>query len=59
MPKTDKNSMLHCTLINLRYFCTLHPFLNVHEKVIPLIVDLRKYAKQSEARKFYDMSGEK
>ena len=37
-PKTDKNSTSHCTSINLRYFCILHPIFNLHEKVLPLIV---------------------
>ena len=36
--KADKNRTLDCTLINLRYFYILHPFFNLHEKVIPLIV---------------------
>ena len=30
-PKTDKNSIV-------RYFYTLHPFFNLHEKVMALIV---------------------
>ena len=29
------------------------------EKVMLLLNDLRRYAEQSEARKFYDMGGEK
>ena len=34
MPKADKNRTLDCTSINLRYFCKLHPFLNLHENVM-------------------------
>ena len=36
-PKTDKNSISHCTSINSRYFYVLHPVFNLCEKV-PLIV---------------------
>ena len=36
-PKTDKNSTSYYTSINLRYFYILHPFFNIHEKVMPLI----------------------
>ena len=37
-PTANKNRTLDCTSINLRYFYILHPFFNLHEKVIPLIV---------------------
>ena len=33
--EADKNTV-HCTSINLRYFKTLHPFVNLYEKVILL-----------------------
>ena len=44
-PKTDKNSTLHCTSINLRYFYILHPFFNIHEKVMVRLNYLMRYAK--------------
>ena len=34
-------------------------YLNPHEKVMLWLNDLRRYAKRSETRKFYDMGGEK
>ena len=47
----------HTVFQSMRYFYILHPFFNLQEKVISLF-DLMRYAKLSEARKFYDMSGE-
>ena len=38
--KADKNRTLAFTSINLRYFYILYPFFNLHEKVIPLIIQL-------------------
>ena len=59
-PKVDKNRTLHCTsTINLKHSYILHLLSNLHEKVILWLNDLRRYAEQSEARKFYDMGGEK
>ena len=51
------------TLINLRYFYVIPPFANLHfliimKKLCLWLFDLRRYAKQSEARKFYDISTE-
>ena len=57
-PNVDKNRTLDFTSINLRYSYILHLFFNLHEKVMPQLNDLR-YAEQSEAKKFYDMGGEK
>ena len=54
-PKTDKNSTSKCTSINLRYSYILHPFFNLHEKVMSLI--LNEVSKWSKARTFFDMSG--
>ena len=45
--------------INLRHSYILHLLFNLHEKVMLILNDLRMYAKRSEARKFYDMGGEK
>ena len=58
-PKVDKNRILDCTSINLRHCYILHLFFNLHEKVALCLNDLRRYAKRSKARKFYDMGGEK
>ena len=64
MPKADKNSTLHCTSINLRYVYVITPFANLHflifmKKLCIWLFDLRRNAKQHEARKFYDISVEK
>ena len=58
-PKVDKNRTLHCTSINLKHSYILHLLFNLHEKVMLWLNDLRRYAERSEARKFYDMGGEK
>ena len=57
-PKVDKNRALELTSINLRHSYILHLFFNLHEKVMVLLNDLR-YGERSEAKKFYDMGGEK
>ena len=57
--KVDKNGTLDYTSINLRHSYILHLFFNLHEKVMLWLDDLRRIAKRSEARKFYDMGGEK
>ena len=44
--------------MNLSYSCILHLLFDLHEKVMVGLNDLR-YAKQSEARKVYDMGDEK
>ena len=56
-PKTDKNSTLHCTSINLRYFHVSTPFVNFYFYIFMRMLclwlfDLRRYAEWSEARKF-------
>ena len=44
--KTDTNSTLHCTSINLRIFLYIAPiFLTFMEKLCFLLFDLMKYAK--------------
>ena len=57
--KIDKSRTLDCTSINLRHSYILHLFFNLHEKVMLWFNDLMGYAKQSEARRFYNMGGEK
>ena len=42
-----------------KIFYILPHHLNLHKKVCLQLFDLRKYAKGSKARKFYDMHGEK
>ena len=58
-PKVDKNRTLHGTSINLKHSYILHLLSNLHEKVMLWLNNLRRYAEWSEARKFYDMGGEK
>ena len=43
-PKVDKNRTLHCTSINLRHSYILHLLLNLHEKIMLRLNDLRRYA---------------
>ena len=57
-PNVDKNRALESTSINLRHSYILHLFFNLHQKVMLKLNDLR-YAERSEAKKFYDMGGEK
>ena len=57
-PNVDKNRALEFTSINLRHSYILNLFFNLHEKVMRQLNELR-YAEQSEAKKFYDMGGEK
>ena len=64
MPKADKNSTLHCTLISLRYVYVITLFANLHfliftKKSYLWLFDLRRYAEQSKAKTFYDISAEK
>ena len=57
IPKHDKNRALEFTSINLRHSYILHLFL-IFMKKLCFNNDLR-YAKRSEAKKVYDMGGEK
>ena len=57
-PNVDKNRALEFTSINLRHSYRLYLFFNLHEKVMLKLNDLR-YAERSEAKKIYDIGGEK
>ena len=57
-PKFDTNRALEFTSINLRHSYKLHLFFNLHETEMLLLNDFRD-AERSEAKKFYDMGGEK